>query len=53
MLLKMNSQEIVRFCIEKGLLLDEEVLGLFKESEDVESVKIILDKIRSQIQTWI
>lgn len=41
----MNSQEILRFCLEKGFLLDKEVLGLFTDS-DVESAKLIIEKIK-------
>ncbi len=42
----MNAQEILRFCMERGFLLDNEVLGLFDETSDVESVKLIIEKIR-------
>ncbi|MGD9276156.1 MAG: metallophosphoesterase [Candidatus Pacearchaeota archaeon] len=43
----MNTQEILKFCFEKGFLLDSEVLNLFSETNDAEAVKIILEKIRS------
>ncbi|MFH1608076.1 MAG: metallophosphoesterase [archaeon] len=49
----MNSQEILRFCLEKGLLLDKEVLGMFSETDDFESVKLILEKIKDRTQTKI
>ena len=42
----MNAQEILRFCMERGFLLDNEVLGLFDETSDVESVKLIIEKIK-------
>ena len=49
----MNSKEILNFCLQKGLLLDEEVLHLFSETKDVESVKLIIEKIRTLTQKRI
>ncbi len=49
----MDSQEILRFCLEKGLLLDKEVLNLFSETRDVESVKLIIEKIKIYTQQRI
>ena len=43
----MNPKEILNFCIEKGFLLDKEVLNLFSEASDEESVKLILEKIKT------
>ncbi len=43
----MNTQEIIKFCLERGFLLDKEVLNLFNETEDTESVKLIIEKIRN------
>lgn len=42
----MDTQEILRFCLERGFLLDKEVLSLFDETNDVESVKLIIEKIK-------
>ena len=42
----MNTQEILKFCIERGFLLDKEVLSMFNETNDVESVKLIIEKIK-------
>ena len=42
----MNVQEILKFCLERGFLLDKEVLGLFNETSDEESVKLIIEKIK-------
>lgn len=42
----MNAQEILKFCMERGFLLDNEVLNLFDETSDVESVKLIIEKIK-------
>ncbi len=44
----MVSNEILRFCVSNGLLLDKEVLNLFSDTEDVESVKLIIEKIKNQ-----
>lgn len=41
----MDSKEVLRYCIKKGLLLDPEVLNLFSESADEDSVKLIIEKI--------
>ncbi len=44
----MEPKEILNFCLEKGLLLDNEVLGLFSETKDVNSIKLIIEKIKEQ-----
>ncbi|MFH1326566.1 MAG: metallophosphoesterase [archaeon] len=46
----MDTKEILRFCLEKGLLLDKEVLGLFSEEGDIDSVKLIIEKLRNHTQ---
>lgn len=38
--------EILQFCLEKGLLVDKEVLDLFDSEGDFESIKIIIEKIK-------
>lgn len=47
------SQEILKFCTEKGFLLDKEVLGLLSEIEDLELAKLIIEKVRIQTQKKI
>ena len=42
----MDSQEILNFCLEKGFLLDKEILSLLSETNDKESLKLILEKIK-------
>jgi DNA polymerase II small subunit len=42
----MNTQEILKFCLERGFLLDNEILSLFNETDDVESIKLIIEKIK-------
>lgn len=49
----MNSQDLLKFCAEKGFLLDKEVLGLFGETKDVESLKLIIERVRSFTQKKI
>src|SRR3989344_2658378 len=49
----MNAKEILKFCVEKGLLIDPEVLTLFSENVDEESVKLIIEKIRDHTQKRI
>ncbi len=44
----MIEKEILKFCLERGCLLDKEVLNLFQELGDAETAKIIIDKIKSQ-----
>ena len=43
----MDTKEILKFCVERGLLLDPEVLKIFSEATDEDSVKLIIEKIRS------
>jgi DNA polymerase II small subunit len=40
------ENEILRFCFERGLLVDKDILELFKE-EDINFVKIFIDKIKN------
>jgi len=42
----MNNQEILKFCMQKGFLLDKEVLNLFNETSDTESIKLVIEKIK-------
>ena len=49
----MDPREILKFCIDRGLLLDEEILNLFSETTDTESVKLIIEKLKSSTQRRI
>ena len=49
----MDPREILKFCIERGLLLDEEVLKLFSETTDTDSAKLIIEKLKSSTQKRI
>jgi len=41
----MNPKEILKFCVEKGLLLDSDVLNIFSELEDSNTAKLMIEKI--------
>ena len=49
----MDSKEILKFCLEQGLLVDKDVLGLFSDSNDLASVKLIIERIKNQTQQKI
>ena len=49
----MESKEILEFCLHKGLLLDKEVLNIFSETKDIESVKLIIERIKNYTQKRI
>ena len=50
----MENNKILEFCMKNGLLVDKGVLELFKDEEDFESVKIIIEKIKNRThQTMI
>ena len=42
----MDTKEILRFCLEKGLLLDKDLLTFFSEELDTDSFKIVIEKIK-------
>jgi len=44
----MDSKEILRFCLENGLLVDNEILNLFSETKDTDSVKLIINHLKNQ-----
>lgn len=50
----MNKQEILNLCLKEGILLDSEILHLLsEESEDLESVRMILEKIKRHTSSKI
>ncbi|VVB83499.1 DNA polymerase II small subunit [uncultured archaeon] len=49
----MNTQEILKFCMERGFLLDNEVLNMFNETSDIDSVKLIIERIKDSTQQRI
>ena len=42
----MDPKQILKFCLGNGLLVDKEVLNLFNETRDIESVKLIIEKMK-------
>ena len=49
----MDPKEILAFCLEKGLLIDEDVLNLFSGTTDSESTKLIIESIKTHISKRI
>ncbi len=47
----MDSSEIIKFCIDNGILVDKDILYLFNEVCDFDSVKLIVEKIKQYTQT--
>ncbi|MDP2673025.1 MAG: metallophosphoesterase [Nanoarchaeota archaeon] len=41
------NKEIIKFCAEKGFLLDRDILELFNETSDIESIKLIIEKVKT------
>ena len=42
------NKDILKYCFEKGVLLDNEVLNFFSEANDIDSVKFLIEKIQRQ-----
>jgi len=49
----MDSKDILKFCLESGLLIDEGVLNLLSGVGDLESAKSLLEKIKDHTQQKI
>jgi DNA polymerase II small subunit len=41
----MDAKEILRFCMERGFLIDNESFDILNEVDDIETVKILIEKI--------
>ena len=41
------NKEILNFCIEKGFLVESDLLELFSETSDIESVKLIIERVKT------
>ncbi len=39
--------EILNFCVEKGFLVDSDLLEMFNETSDIESVKLIIERVKT------
>ncbi len=44
------NKDLLKFCVEKGFLLDEEVLKLLSETGDLESAKLVLESVKNTTQ---
>jgi len=42
----LKEKEILGFCMQNGLLIDKEALNLFSETTDIDSAKMIIEKIK-------
>lgn len=40
------NKEILKFCVEKGFLVDSDLLELFSETSDIESIKLIIERVK-------
>jgi len=43
----MESKEILSYCVDKGLLIDPGLLSLLSETNDLESSKLIIERLRN------
>ncbi len=43
-----QKNEILNFCVEKGLLVDRDMLDIFSESSDFDSIKLVIEKVIKQ-----
>ncbi len=43
----MDPKQLLKFCLENGLLVDKDVLNLFDNTNDFDSVKLIISKIKN------
>lgn len=43
-----QKNEILNFCVEKGLLVDKDMLEIFSETSDFDSIKFVIEKIKNQ-----
>ena len=46
----MSKEEILKICVEKSVLLDNESLELFSGTADSEAVRLVIEKIKTQTQ---
>ena len=41
------NKEILNFCVEKGFLVDSDLLDIFSDTQDIDSVKLIIEKVKT------
>lgn len=44
----MGKEDVLKFCSEKSVLLDNDLLKLFSETKEVEIIKLIIEQIKNQ-----
>lgn len=44
----MDQKEILNFCLERGILLDKEVLALLSEATDFDSARLMIERIKER-----
>lgn len=44
----MESKDILKYCIDQGMLIEPEVLSIFKETGDGDTVKLIIEKLKNR-----
>lgn len=44
----MDPKEILNFCLERGILLDKEVLALLSEATDFDSARLMIERIKER-----
>jgi len=49
----MDKKELLSFCLERGILLDNEVLNLFNEATDSEYVRLMLEKVKENTHSKV
>ena len=49
----MDAKEILKFCLERGFLVDQEVLNMLSGESDIDSVKLMIERIKLHTQKKI
>ncbi|MEK6842784.1 MAG: metallophosphoesterase [Nanoarchaeota archaeon] len=49
----MDTKEVLAFCLRQGLLIDKETLNLISETTDIDSAKLIIEKIKEHTNSRI
>lgn len=49
----MDTKEILNFCLERGILLDKDVLKLFSEAADTDAVRMMIEKIKDNTESKV
>ncbi len=44
----MKKEELLKFCLEKSILLDKDLLEVFSEASNFETVKLIIERVKTK-----